>query len=159
MDDLYEDLRARMTSLEARVAALETGGATPMAQTVAPRDETDATGIVQVQVTNKRYDAGHLQQHIWFDCRFTAVGLAQPTRAVKGTLEFCDLFGAPEFMIGYTITDRLEPGGSVTMTGIGFEHNRFLPPHQWMLGTQLEDMTVRFRVAQLLYEDGTAETL
>lgn len=31
--------------------------------------------------------------------------------------------------------------------------------HQWMLGTDLDDMTVRFRVTQILYEDDTMETV
>lgn len=156
--DQPDELVERVASLEARVAALESK---IVANTAFPpaQDESAAAGIIQVQVTNKRYDAGEYQPHVLFDCVFTPVGLTRATRAVKGLLEFCDLFGAPRFVIGYVLNDRLEPGKSLNQQGIGFEFNQFISDHQWMLGTKLDDMTVRFRVDQILYEDGAAETM
>ncbi|MCB9896415.1 MAG: hypothetical protein H6825_00290 [Planctomycetes bacterium] len=99
------------------------------------------------------------QDHIWFDCEFCAVQLKSPARAIKGTIEFCDLFGEPRFRIGYTLNERLQPGARVTAAGLGFEYNDFMNEHQWMLTTDLDDMTVRFQVGQILYEDGATETV
>jgi hypothetical protein len=150
--DEYEALVGSIDSLESRVSALESLATGPAYQSVAPQDGVDAQELIRFDVRNKRYDKGEYQEHIWFDCTFTAVGLVRSARAVKGALEFCDLFGAPQFLIGYTLTERLDPGASVNMQGIGFDFNQFMPSHQWMLGTRLEDMTVRFRVDQILYQ-------
>jgi hypothetical protein len=156
--DQYEELVGRIASLEARVAGLESRDPAATAPRDASKDAADAAGIVGVQIKNKRYDSSEYQDHIWVDCVFTGVGLSRPTRAVKGVFEFCDLFGAPQFLIEYTLNERLEPGQSLSLQGIGFEYNQFISDHQWMFGTRLEDMTVRFRVDQILYEDGTSET-
>jgi hypothetical protein len=110
-----------------------------------------------VQVLNKRQDAQQFQEYVWFDCVFTAVGLSHPTRAVKGVLEFCDLFGAPQFVIGYTLNEPLEPGKPLSVQGIGFDYNQFMSDHRWMLGTPLDDMTVSFRVEQVLFSDGSTQ--
>lgn len=85
-------------------------------------------------------------------------GLNKPTRAVKGLLEFTDLFGEVKFRIGLTLNERLEPGRPFTQRGIGFEYNQFMAEHQWMRGTDKADMKVLFRVTNILYADGTAET-
>ena len=151
--DTHEELIGRIDSLEARVSALESQTTRPSDTPVASRDPDDTHKLIRLDVKNKRYDKGEYQEHIWFDCTFTAIGLARAARAVKGALEFCDLFGAPEFLIGYTLTEPLDPGGSVSKQGIGFDYNEFKSSHQWMLGTRLEDMTVRFRVDQILYRD------
>ena len=86
---------------------------------------------------------------------FTPSRLSRPTRAVKGAIGFCDLFGAPVFILAYTLNERLTPGKPVSLFGIGFVYNQFIAEHQWMLGTKLEDMTVRFRIDQILYANGS----
>lgn len=151
--DKYDALARRIHSLEARVAALEAQVTTAHVPGGEPRNQDAARPLISVRVMNKRYDHA-VQPHIWFDCIFTAVGLSRPARAVKGQLEFCDLFGAPIFTTAFTLNDRLEPGESLTKPSIGFVYNQFMTEHQWVLGTDLDNMTFRFRVDQILYEDG-----
>lgn len=153
--DQPSEFEASLAALEARVAALEGGHPSqPQPPRAGSEDnDGDATSIVRVQVTNKRFDAGEFQSHIWFDCLFTAVGVAHPARAIKGTIEFCDLFGDPKLNIEHVISDRLEPGSSVSQPGLGIVFNEFMLQHQWLRGTELTDMTVRFRVSQILDED------
>jgi hypothetical protein len=154
----YQELSERVASLEARLSALEGRPTSPEVVPARPAQEaSDPTAVIRVQVINKRHDVQQFQQYIWFDCVFTAVELSRTTRAVKGLLEFCDLFGAPQFVIGYTLNQALQPGQSLSVKGIGFDINQFLHEHQWMVGTPLDDMAVRFRVQQVLYADGSAE--
>ena len=88
--DLYKKLEARVSALEERQPATPTTG--PSVQGGDPKD------VIHEQVTNKRFDAGDYQNHIWFDCMFIARELSRPTRAVKGTLEFCDLLVSPTYV-------------------------------------------------------------
>lgn len=160
----YQDIERRLAEVEARVAVLECGGAPVRPPTPPSEKQQDASSIIRLVVTNKRYQPQDLsmdqyQDHIWFDCDFRAMELVRPARAIKGTVEFCDLFGEPRFRIGHTLNDPIAPGGSASVQGIGFEYNQFLSEHQWMLSTDLNDMTVRFSVAQILYKDGTVEKI
>jgi hypothetical protein len=122
----------------------------------------DPSSLIRVRLTSKRYqpqnsDLNQYQDHIWFDCSYLPERLAKPTRAVKGLLEFTDLFGEVKFRIGLTLNDRLEPGRPFSQQGLGLEYNQFLADHQWMLATGEADMRVLFRVTNILYEDGTVE--
>jgi hypothetical protein len=153
----HQELVERVASLETRLAALEGRPTAVVTAAHSPQKTLDATELIQVQVLNKRFDKQQYQEYIWFDCVFTAVGISRPTRAAKGNLEFCDLFAAPQFVIGYTLNEEIEPQQAVSVQGIGFQHNEFLADHQWMLTTPLDNMKVRFRVQQVLYADGSTE--
>lgn len=159
-----DSIQRRLTELEARVSALEKNTTHRPSTAATSSSSADPTNIVTVTVQNKRfepenYDAGRHQDQIWFDCSFLGQDLARPARAIKGTLEFCDLFGEPQFRIGYTLNEAIDPNKTVFVPGLGFEYDEFIDEHQWMLGTALGDMTVRFRISQVLYQDGSNETL
>lgn len=166
MTDLA-DLERRVAELERLVGAKgdEPNGVAASPDAQKPSAAADrATCLIQLGVTNKRYqptnyDAGVYQEAMWFDCSLTLQPGARPTRAVKGALEFCDVFGEPRFVIGYTVNDTLQPGRSHHVSGVGFDFNEFMPAHQWMLATDVDDMVVRFRVDQVMYTDGTSERL
>jgi len=158
------DLKQRVDELEKRVARLE-GNASPRQQLDSENRPAagDPSSLIRVRLTNKRYqpqnlDLDQYQDHIWFDCSYLPEKIAKPTRAIKGLLEFADLFGEVKFRIGMTLNDRLEPGRPFSQQGTGFEYNQFLADHQWMLATREVDMRVLFRVTNILYEDGTVET-
>jgi hypothetical protein len=160
----YQDFERRLFELETRVANLEGGVAPVHAAMPIPEIHQDAVSIIRLVVTNKKYqpedhNRNLYQDNIWFDCEFSAVGLTRTARAVKGALEFCDLFGEPKFLIGYTLNEPISPGGLVSAPGIGFEYNQFMSDHQWMLGSSLKDMKVQFRVVQILYDDGTLDNI
>ncbi len=42
--------------------------------------------------------------------------------------------------------------------GIGFEYDPDNGNHQWIRAAELEDMSFRFEVAEVIYQDGTVET-
>lgn len=96
------DLTARVAALEKRVGTLEQFHAAPAG---APAVETKpAVGefIVPVTVTNKRYQPadimnGVVQDAVWWDSTYDFSKLEKPARAIKGELEFRDLFDAPKF--------------------------------------------------------------
>ncbi len=83
--------------------------------------------------------------------------LQKTTRAVKGVLEFADLFGEVEFRLKVTITDGMRAGRSIRKEGFGFEYNQFLDNHKWMRATAFEDMKITFRVDSIIYADGTTQ--
>jgi len=126
--------------------------AQPKQNAVLPAEE-----IIAVKITNKRYDKGDYKANIWFDIEWTPVKLKKSARSVKGILEFCDLFGDVKFKIGKTIDLSLKPGESLTEKGIGFDYNQFNDEHTWIRGTDLKDMTFKYQVTNILYEDRERE--
>ena len=112
--------------------------------------------IIEVSLLRKRYGELDYQNYIWFDVQFTAKGLDKPARAIKGALQLTDLFGEQQFSLGWTIDKPIKPEESQTEKGSGFKYNQFLDKHQWVRATSLENMKARFRVDEILYEDGTS---
>lgn len=175
--DLSEDLTRRVDLLEERVLALEKQGSRIRGddtERVSPGVEAPAPTVspppphssspIRVQITSKRYDpaapdAGAYTDHICWDVNYYPDGLEKPARAVKGVMEFEDLFGEVRFAIGVTVNERLSPGTPTRQVGIGFQYNQFREDHLWMLSTSMDDMCPHFRVQSILYEDGTRETV
>ncbi len=121
-----------------------------------------ATSLIKVQLSGKRFqDAsatrGVYEDAIWWDSEYTPTGLKKPTRAVKGVIEFADLFGEVKFGLKITLTNKLRPGRTLVETGDGFVYNQFRDSHKWMRATAFEDMKITFRVESIIYSDGTTE--
>lgn len=112
--------------------------------------------IITVVLMNKRFDDGKYEDHIWWDSAYTS-NLSKSTRAVKGNLEFADLFGEVGFTLKVVINDALRPGRQVFVSGTGFEYNQFLDPHDWMRATPFKDMKITLKVKSIIYADGTTE--
>ena len=151
------DLTARVADLEKRVATLEQFHKAPAAAAAPLAEGRPAAGefLVPIVITNKRFDNSQIQNYVWWDATYDFAKLPKAARAIKGIVEFCDLFDAPKFQINVTITDPVPAGGKHRAEGVGFRYNQFMAPHQWMLSTNLEDMHVVFRVKQVIYADGT----
>lgn len=157
------DFERRLLELERRMSAVEGAGpplSTPSEQSTASNSRP--TELLLAEIHGKRFqpanhNAGAFQDYVWFDCVFRLSESSKPTQAIKGTFEFCDIFGAPNFLIEYTMNDGLAPGRPHVVQGIGFEYNQFMADHQWVAATDLAHMKVRFRVAQVIYADGSSE--
>jgi len=158
LEERVAELERRLSLLEARAAASAPSVGAAFAEQPIP-----LASLIAVTISNKRYDPanpslGSFEDHVWFDCAYTLSTDAKPTRAVKGTLEFADLFGEIRFRIQITLNESLTPGKSLAQPGIGFSYNQFLPEHQWILGTDLKDMRCSFSVLNALYTDGLTES-
>lgn len=92
------------------------------------------------------------------DFTLTLTSESRPSRAVKGKLIFTDLFGDTGFEIGYTVNDPLAAGVPFAAKGVGFDFNQFMSDHNWMLGTDLNDMKVYFEIRSVLFQDGSTHT-
>jgi hypothetical protein len=159
------NLEARLADIERRLAALEArdrveprpvGSQSPEQP---PRKEP----LVKLSVSNKRFDPANpaldsYEDHIWFDCIYILSKKSKPTRAIKGVLEFADLFGEVQLRLNTTLNQPLSPGKTVTQPGTGFAYNQFMSEHQWMLATSLADMKCSFKVLNVIYSDGTSES-
>jgi hypothetical protein len=124
--------------------------------------EAAAYRVLVPTLSNKRFRESNTRLRIYddaiyFDVDWNTSGLPRPTRAVKGVLIISDLFGEPKVSIQWTINKPLTPGESYPETGMGFEYNQFKNEHQWMRSTELSDMTFKFRVESIIYQDGTQE--
>lgn len=126
--------------------------AQPKQDVVLPAEE-----IITVKILNKRLVKEDYSENIWFDILWAPMKLKKPARSVKGILEFCDLFGDVKFKIGKTIDKSLNPEETTIEKGVGFEFNQFKDEHIWIRGTDLKDMTFKFIVTNILYEDGERE--
>ena len=154
------DIEQRFTDLENRIAALETLNREQKPIPVIP---ANVQKLIEIEIKNKRYDPKNValhkfEDHIWFDCYYTLSESSKSTRAVKGLLEFADLFGEVKFMLNTTINIALEAGKTTFQPSVGFNYNQFLAAHQWMLGTDLKDMTIQYKVLNVIYSDGLSES-
>lgn len=117
MNELTQSILERLATLEKKVEQLEGKGPVEkepqdVPQHTSDRDSVDLYSIIKVDVTNKRYqpeDDDNYESIIWWDCTYHPDGILKTTRAVKGALEFTDLFGEPQFSILVTIDDAIEP--------------------------------------------------
>ncbi len=89
------------------------------------------------------------------DVGFDAKGLDKPARAIKGVLIFTDLFGEQKFGLNWTIDKPIAPGAAYVEKGSGFKYNQFNDAHQCILNTEKDNLKVKFRVDNILYQDGT----
>lgn len=156
-----QELEQWKATADARIQALE-GMLKAEGKPAASAPADAAERVLTVTITNKRFDpsnarGGKFEDNIWWDAEYTAAGLQRPARSIKGVLKFCDLFGDPRFQVRVTIDDPIKPEGKLKVEGVGIEYNQFLDQHKWLLSTELSNMTFKFEVETVLYEDGTAE--
>jgi GTPase SAR1 family protein len=114
--------------------------------------------ILEVTLLRKQYAKQDYQHYVFFDIAFNPKGLDKPARAIKGALIFTDLFGEQKFVLRWTIEKPVTPGAIYTEKGSGFEYNLFIDSHQWVRSTEKDNMKVRFRVDNILYQDGTSRS-
>ncbi|WP_295968686.1 hypothetical protein [uncultured Xanthomonas sp.] len=152
-------LEERVTEIERRLALLEAAGGNhqPDYSSAPPPLGAPKDLLVVLSVSKKRFDRGDYEEHIWFDCVYTLSKDSKPTRAVKGAIEFCDLFGDVKFRLQVTINEPMTPGRPLSNPGIGFTFNQFISEHQWMLSTDLSNMKCSFVASNAIYTDGTSE--
>lgn len=158
-------LEQRIAALEARVRELEVflGEALGYGET----DSAAVTPLAQsrplpVRVTRKRFepqDAAHArwEDYIRLDVEIDTTPLAKPAIALKGTLEFADAFGETRFTMPAQINADIQPGTPLRREGLDFEFNQFHEAHKWMLATDPKQMVVAYRLAAVMYADGTSE--
>lgn len=128
-------------------AGLQETPQTPVPQV--PSDADRATSMVTVTIQNKRYQELEYEKYLWWDATYNPVALPKPTRAIKGLLEFADLFGELHFSLKVVLNDPMQPGKTLTTAGVGFSINEFMDDHKWMLATDVSDMTVKFRIESI----------
>lgn len=121
-----------------------------------------STNILKPTLSNKRIQEMDVRNRIyksaiWFDITWDTANLPKATRAVKGILIMADLFGDEKNRIKWTINDSLTPNGSFSEAGVGFEYNQFRSSHEWVRQTNFSDMTFKYQVKSIIYQDGTSE--
>lgn len=153
-----QDLDTRVAALEGRVAkleALQAPAAAPMAETKAGATEFN----VPVTIANKRFrgagaESGSAHDSIWWDSRFDLSKLDKDARAIKGVLEFSDLFGESQVRVGFTINDPVKAASVHRSKGDGVSYDPARSGHSWLRTTDVKDIQVVFRVKQVIYADG-----
>lgn len=119
-------------------------------------DESNiAKEIISVTLLKKNYAKQDYQDYMFFDIDFQAIGLDKPARAIKGVLNFEDLFEEVKLRVKWTIDEPITPGGKHLARGMGFEYNLFTSSHKWIRATDLTDMKANFTVLSIIYQDGT----
>lgn len=116
---------------------------------LSPAEEIFVAKVLNKGIIDQKYN-----KFLWFDFELTPATLKKPTRSVKGVLVFCDLFGEIKYQISGTFNNKIEPGIPFIKKGVGVDYNQFMDEHNWLMNTDLKDMTFRFRVVSIIYEDG-----
>lgn len=155
-----ERVEARLAEIEEFLATLGFGAAelTFRGKTVA-----DGGFVLPATMTYKKFQrkdpaSGRYQDYVWFDVLCDTALLEKPTRAVRGKFEFADLFGEVKFELDSTVKDRMEPGQPLKLSRIGFEYNQYLDAHQWLVAADPKELTIRYRVSTIVWEDGATES-
>lgn len=113
--------------------------------------------VLTVRVANKRLSKSNYQEFVWMDQTYNFTGLPKVAKAVKGRIEFTDLFDEVKMALNSTINGPIKPGQVVTREGMGFKYNQFLDSHNWLLGVKDGEFKARFVVQQVLFEDGSVK--
>jgi hypothetical protein len=81
-------------------------------------------------------------------------------KGVSGELTVNDLFGKKIMTIDWDITGEvIPPNGSITQEGYGLEINEFMDEHVKLYRTSYEDLQFEYKLKQIVYTDGTAESI
>lgn len=142
-----------------KVEAPKSAPVPPPSSSTADSSQSLAFEIISVDLIRKEYQKDKYKDYIWMDMKFEAIGLDKNARAVKGALVFTDLFNEEKFILRLTLDRPIAPNETITETGRGFEYNQFKSEHNWILGTDISNMKVKFLVEHVLYEDGTTQTI
>ena len=153
-----QSVEERLEEIENRLSGIENLILTSTeSQPISSIVGSEPKGILEVNISNKRFDEGTYEDSIWWDAEYVAIGLSKPARAIKGTLVFADLFQEPYFMVQVTIDEPIEPSGTVVTRGIGIDYNQFRDSHKWLRSNDLSDMSIWFEVSSVLYHDGSTQ--
>jgi hypothetical protein len=98
--------------------------------------------------------AGRFEAFLNLQLAFAAKGIKKPTRAIKGSVAFTDLFDEVMLRIGWTLDDPMIPNQTLKYLDQGIKLNQFNKKHQWLKNTDAEDMKVRYEINQIIYADG-----
>ena len=115
--------------------------------------------ILSVHLYSKEYTKQDYQDFLFFNIGLKAIGLDKPARAIKGILNFEDLFGESKLKLKWTLNKPIKPGEEIIEKGKGFKYNEFSSAHHWVLATDLKDMKASFIVKSIIYQDGTKRAL
>ena len=153
-----ETIEERMEKLEKEVAALKAVIAPPAVPNSEPTPKEKSAGQVEIVLANKIFRASDFRSKIYedsvyWDTSFTLKGATKPTRAIKGTLVFMDLFDETKLRVNWTINEPLKPGVPHTEKGSGINYNQFTDSHRWLKATELKDIKVRFEVESMIFGD------
>ncbi len=143
---------------ETNTPASRTTPDTTIAEPVArDRQAKSEFGLFTPILIDKRISSTDYREQIIFDIKLRAVGIEKATRAVKGTLQFTDLFGETQYSAGWTVDEPVSPGETYIHRGAVIEYNQFLDSHNWLVTTDLKDMGARFKVSSIIYQGGTRQ--
>jgi len=110
------------------------------------------------RVQGSDFHVGVFLQAIWFDISWDTSRLKKATRLIKGDIIINDTRGEEKVRFARVIRNTLSPRQLYFEKGIGFEYDPDNGNHQWIRAAALEDMSFRFEVAEVIYQDGTVET-
>ena len=128
------------------------------AQTIMKRKVSlSANEIITAKISNKISEKEGYKENIWFDIEWIPAKLKKPARIISGILEFYDLRGNIGFKLEKTFESIVYPTVPIKETEIGFTFDQSNDAHTWMKGTDIKYMILKFRVKNILYEDGERE--
>jgi len=110
--------------------------------------------IINVEIISKELTKADYQEFVFFKLNVSAPGLEKNARAIKGIMNFQDLFGETMMKINWTIDEPISAGGDIILEG-GFKYNQFLNDNRWVAATDKNNMKAVYTVRSILYEDGT----
>jgi hypothetical protein len=78
---------------------------------------------------------------------------SQAVSGVSGELQFIDLFGKQVGAVGFSIAERMEPGGVVEWIGTR-DYNRFIDSHRAVWDLEEGQYTTLFQPAAIVFANG-----
>ncbi len=120
---------------------------------------------MSVAISNKRFDRAGAEDNrpwrqvdtVWWDTTYEAYGLQKDARSIQGLLQFCDLFGDPQFEVKVNINDPVRAKGRYRGPSSGVDFEQDDKGHRWLASTEPQNLPFSCRVSRTLYLDGSRE--
>jgi len=124
--------------------------------------ETNTCEKVTVTVTDKHsleenWDRGRYSPRVEFDFSISN-NTDKPIKGVDGTLTIYDMFDQEIIVVSADFTEHIiKPTETATYEGIGIDVNQFRTEHVRLYSEDYENLSFKYDVSMIVYEDGTKE--
>lgn len=144
---------AEQEKKEAEERALKEKMEKEAAEARAAVDNAVTVALIKLGRRPKNYDVGRFSEQQEIAIAIQNKGQKE-IKGVSGRLIFVDVFGKDLGAIGFDVTEKIQPGGTVKWEGVR-DYNQFIAEHKAIWNLRDGDYKTRFEPRAIVFSDGT----